>query len=106
MAVEAAGEKQAVDISLLDVREVCTFANYFVICSGESARQLQAICEEIEQSLKKQGVRVIHREGTSDSGWMLYDYGDVVIHVFAPEERNFYQFDELWHKATPIVRII
>ncbi len=94
------------DISLLDVRDVCTFASYFVICSGESARQLQAICGEIEQSLKKNGVRVIHHEGTSDSGWMLYDYGDVVVHVFAPAERDFYQFDELWHKGTPIVRIL
>jgi ribosome-associated protein len=94
------------DISLLDVRDVCTFASYFVICSGESARQLQAICDEIEQYLKKNGVRVIHREGTSDSGWMLYDYGDVVIHVFSQAERDFYQFDELWHKAIPIVRIL
>jgi ribosome-associated protein len=51
-------------------------------------------------------VRVIHHEGTSDSGWMLYDYGDVVVHVFSPAERDFYQFDELWHKAIPIVRIL
>jgi ribosome-associated protein len=95
-----------VDISLLDVRDVCTFASYFVICSGESARQLRAICDEIEHSLKKDGVRVINREGTSDSGWMLYDYGDVVVHVFAPAERDFYQFDELWHKGIPVVRIL
>jgi len=104
-AVEAAGDKQAVDISLLDVREVCTFASYFVICSGESGRQLQAICDEIEQSLKKRGVRTLHQEGTPASGWMLYDYGDVVMHVFAPAEREFYQFDELWHNGIPVVRI-
>lgn len=104
-AVEAAGEKQAGDISLLDVREVCTFASYFVICSGESGRQLQAIGDEIEQSLKKRGVRTLHQEGTPDSGWMLYDYGDVVVHVFSPEERDFYQFDELWHKGIAVLRV-
>lgn len=93
------------DISLLDVREVCTFASYFVICSGESGRQLQAIGDEIEESLKKRAVRILHQEGTQNSGWMLYDYGDVVIHIFDPAERDFYQFDELWHKGVPIVRI-
>ena len=67
---------------------------------------MQAICDTIEQSLKKDGVRVIHREGAPDSGWMLYDYGDVIIHVFSQAERDFYQFDELWHKGTPIVRIL
>ena len=77
-----------------------------MICSGESERQLQAICDEIELSLKKDNVRVIHREGAPDSGWMLYDYGDVVIHVFSVAEREFYQFDELWQKAVPVVRIL
>jgi len=103
--VEAAGEKLATDISLLDVRDVCTFASYFVICSGDSERQLNAIGEEIEQTLKKSGVRAIHVEGDPSSGWILYDYGDVIIHVFSPEERNFYQFDELWHKGKPVIRI-
>ncbi|MDP2919044.1 MAG: ribosome silencing factor [Dehalococcoidia bacterium] len=104
-AVEAAGEKQAADILLLDVREVCTFASYFVICSGESERQLKAIGEEVEQTLKKSGERILHEEGTADSGWMLYDYGDVVVHIFSPAERNYYQFDELWSKGKTIVRI-
>lgn len=104
-AVEAATEKQASDIVLLDVSKVCSFADYFVICSGESERQLKAIGEEIEHTLKRENVLPLHREGTSDSGWLLYDYGDILIHIFAPTKRSFYQLDELWNQATPIVRI-
>ena len=103
--MEAATEKQASDIVLLDVRKICSFADYFVVCSGDSERQLAAIGDEIEHTLKKEGVMPLHREGTSDSGWMLYDYGDVLIHVFSPAERAFYQLDELWNQAVPVVRI-
>ncbi|MDO8717180.1 MAG: ribosome silencing factor [Dehalococcoidales bacterium] len=104
-AVEAAGEKQAGNIALLDVREVCNFADYFVLCNGDSGRQVQAIYEEIEQVLKKAKELPNYREGTSDSGWMLLDYGDVVVHIFAPFERELYQLDELWKAATPVLRI-
>jgi ribosome-associated protein len=104
-AVEAATEKQASDIVLLDVSKLCSFADYFVICSGESERQLTAICDEIEHTLKKAGIMPLHHEGTADSGWILLDYGDVIIHVFAANERTFYQLDELWNQAVPVVRI-
>ena len=77
-----ASDKQASNIVLLDVRDLCSFADYFVICAGESQRQLRTIYDEIERSLKEQGVVPHHREGTSDSGWLLLDYGDVVIHIF------------------------
>jgi len=102
--VEIAGEKLATDISLLDVREICSFASYFVICSGESDRQLKAIAEDIEITLKKAGERVIHSEGETSS-WVLLDFGDVVVHIFSPAEREYYQFDELWNKAKPVLRI-
>jgi ribosome-associated protein len=104
-AVTAASEKQASDIVLLDVREVCSFASYFVICSGESERQISAIHDEIEQTLKKEGIRAHHREGTLDSGWMLLDFGDIIVHIFAPAERAFYRLDELWSQAVLVVRI-
>lgn len=104
-AVEAAGDKQAGDIILLDARKVCTFADYFVICSGESERQLKAISEEVEHVLKNEGVLPHHREGTLDSGWVLLDFGDVIIHIFAPLERQYYRLDELWSEAIPVVRI-
>ena len=104
-AIEAASEKQASDVVLLDVSKICSFADYFVICSGDSERQLAAIGDEIEQTLKKAGVRPIHFEGTASSGWLLYDYTDVLIHIFSPAERAFYQLDELWNQAVPVVRI-
>lgn len=104
-AVEIASEKQASDIVLLDTSKVCSFADYFVICSGESNRQIKTIYEEIEHLLKREGVLPHHHEGTVDSGWMLLDFGDVIVHVFAVYERELYQLDELWSEATPLLRI-
>ena len=103
--VEAASNKQAVDIVLLDTREVCSFADYFVICSGDSERQIQAIYDEVTHILKKEGIFPHHSEGTIDSGWLLLDFGDVIAHIFAPFEREYYQLDKLWSQAIPIVRI-
>ena len=104
-AVEAASNRQASDILLLDVRGICSFADYFVISSGESDRQLRAIYDEVEHILKKEGILPHHCEGALDSGWLLLDFGDVIVHIFAPVEREYYQLDELWSEATPIVRI-
>jgi ribosome-associated protein len=104
-AVAAASEKQANDIVLLNARNVCTFADYFVICSGEAARQTQAIHEEIEHALKKEGVKPHHREGTLDSGWLLLDYGDVIVHIFSAEQREYYRLDKLWDEAETVLRI-
>jgi len=103
--VEAASDKQASDIVLLDARRVCSFADYFVICTGDSERQIKTVYEEIEHMLKKEGVLPHHREGTIDSGWFLLDFGDVIVHIFAPAEREYYQLDELWSQAVPVVRI-
>lgn len=90
---------------MLDVTQICNFADYFVLSTGESSRQIVAISDEIEHSLKKDGVRPIHREGTADSGWMLLDYGDVIVHVLAPFERKFYNLEEMWAAARTLVRI-
>ena len=90
---------------LLDARGVCSFADYFVMCSAQSSRQIEAIYNEIMHSLKSEGLLPHHREGTVDSGWMLLDYGDVIVHIFAPTERDYYQLDELWSQASPVVRI-
>ena len=100
-----ASEKQATDILLLDTRDIATFADYFVICSGESEPQIRAIMEEVSHALKKEGVLPGHTEGTLDSGWVLLDYGDVVVHVFSKEERDYYQLDKLWSEATPVLKI-
>jgi len=104
-AVEAASEKQAIDIVLLDTRGVCSFADYFVICSGDSERQLKTIYEEIEHILKRGGILPHHHEGTVDSGWLLLDFGEVIVHIFASFEREYYQLDKLWSRANTIVRL-
>ncbi len=101
-----AGDKQASDIVLLDTRKVCSFADYFVICSGDSDRQIQAIHDEVEHVLKREGILPRHREGTLDSGWLLIDFGDVIVHIFAAFEREYYQLDKLWSQASTVVRIL
>ena len=104
-AAEAASDKLATDVVVLDVSQICSFADYFVICSGESNRQMRTIYEEIEHVLKREGVLPHHHEGRLDSGWLLIDYGDAVIHIFSPVERELYRLEELWKAATPVVRI-
>jgi ribosome-associated protein len=103
--VDAASDKQAGNIVLLDVRDVCSFTDYFVICSGESARQISTISDEIEKALKKAGVLPHHREGGTDSGWLLLDYTDVIVHIFGSVERDYYKLDELWQGAKTVLRI-
>ena len=103
--VAVASEKKATDIVLLDTRRVCSFADYFVMCSGESSKQIEAIRDEIGHTLKKEGILPHHYEGAVDSGWLLIDLRDVIVHIFAPIEREHYQLDQLWSQAAPIVRI-
>jgi ribosome-associated protein len=103
--VEVASDKQASNIVLLDVRDLCSFADYFVICTGDSQRQVRAILEDIELTLKKEGVLPHHHEGALDSGWILLDYGDVIVHIFSLEERDYYNLDGLWDKAIAVLRI-
>jgi len=104
-AAEAASAKKAVDIVLLDARKVCSFADYFVICSGESSRQIASIRDEVGHILKKEGILPHHCEGDVDSGWLLLDFDDVTVHIFAPLEREYYHLEELWSQTIPVVRI-
>jgi ribosome-associated protein len=103
--VELAEDKKAADIALLDLRELTTLADYFVICSGGSERQLGAIVGGIVEGLRAEGVRPIGREGRSTSHWMLLDFGSVVLHVFTPPERDFYQLERHWSAARTILRV-
>ncbi len=105
-AVELASEKQAEDIVMLDIRQLTGFADYFVILSAENRRQLQSLQEDIAKFLKDSGASLHHKEGTAESGWMLLDYSDVIIHLFGVEERSYYQLDELWSGAAQVVRIL
>ena len=102
---EIASEKQASDVLLLDVRRVCGFADFFVICNSETRRHAEALRQEIAKSLAQDGVKALHIEGDGDSGWVLMDYGDVIVHIFSRAERDYYQLDKLWEKATTVVRM-
>jgi ribosome-associated protein len=90
---------------MLDTRKICSFADYFVICSAGSSRQIEAIRQEISKTLKKDGVMPYHTEGIADSGWVLLDLGGVIAHIFSPEQREYYKLDDLWSNAIPVVRI-
>ncbi len=90
---------------MLDTRQVCSFADYFVICTGNSDRQIEAIWQAVDKVLRGRGVIPHHSEGTANSGWVLLDFGDVIVHIFAPSEREYYQLDRLWDKAIPVLRI-
>ena len=105
LALDAVESKKATQIVLLDVHEISVFTDYFLICNGESERQLKAIADGVSEALTKAGSKQIGREGTAESGWMLLDYGDLTIHVFAPEQRDFYQLEELWQAAKTVVKI-
>ena len=106
LIVEVASDKLAEDIVMLDLRQVASFADYFVIMSAESSRQIEALEEDISQTLKESQVRRFHREGTSASGWVLLDFSDVVVHIMGPEEREYYGLERLWSRAPQVVRVL
>lgn len=97
--VNAALEKKATDIVVLDMKGMVSYAEYFLICGGRSDRQVQAIAQAIEKELKKQGHRALGIEGLSQGRWVLLDYGDVIVHVFQESVRRFYDLEGLWIDA-------
>jgi ribosome-associated protein len=104
--VELAAGKKASDIVLLDVRGQTTMTDYFVICSGASDRQLGAIADGIVEGLRDDGVRPLSREGDAGSHWVLLDFGGVIVHVMSTPERDFYQLEKLWAKASLLLHIV
>jgi ribosome-associated protein len=98
-AARAAADKQAFDVTILDVAGLIVITDYFVICSGSSDRHVKTIVEEVEKALRDLGERPIRREGEADARWVLLDYVDAVVHVFAQEEREYYDLERLWSDA-------
>lgn len=98
-AVQAADEKKAQDMLVLRLSAITEFTDYFVICSGNSARQTKAIADEIIERLKTGGVRPLNTEGYNKAEWILIDYGAFVIHIFTDESRRFYDLERLWRDA-------
>ena len=103
--VELAEDKKAADIVLLDLGELTTLADAFVICSGGSERQISAIADGVVEGLREEGVRPIGREGTPELHWVLLDYGSVILHVFTPPEREYYQLERHWSGAKTVLRV-
>ena len=93
------------DIVLLDMDGVSLLADYFVLCNAESKPQFRAILEEVEKQANAAGGRRLHVEGEAESGWVLLDYSAVVVHIFDPELRAYYNLEQLWKKARLVVRI-
>jgi ribosome-associated protein len=98
-AVRAAQERKALDLSLLELKEVSSFTDFFLICSGSSTRHTQAICDGIIEQLKKSGLAPAHVEGYSQAEWILLDYLSFVVHIFLERARLFYDLERLWKKA-------
>ena len=104
--MDLASDKKASDIVLLRTSEVTTMADYFVIASGRSDRQVQALSQAIVDELRDEGIRPLGIEGQSSARWVLLDYGSVIVHLFAPEEREYYGLERLWSNATEVVRLV
>ena len=103
--VEAAEDKKASDIMLLDVRALTAVTDYFIICSGQSERQLGAIADGIAEAVKEDGTLPLGREGGANAHWVLLDFGAAIVHVMAPPEREFYQLEKLWADATLLLHV-
>lgn len=101
-AAKMADNKIAEDIEVYDVAELTSMTEYFVICTAGSESQMKAISDEIEENFKKDGIEPLHIEGYRSSSWVLYDYGDVIIHIFNKESRMFYSLERLWSDAKKI----
>jgi ribosome-associated protein len=103
--VALAEDKKAADILLLDLDGLTTLADAFVICSGGSERQLESIADGIVRGMRAEGIRPIGKEGLPASHWMLVDFGDVIVHIFTPPERDYYGLEKHWSEAKAILRV-
>ncbi|WBL34890.1 ribosome silencing factor [Tepidiforma flava] len=103
-AVDVLSEHKALDIALIDISRTATFTNYFVIATAQSPLQFDALVEYLERDLGPQGIPLRHREGSPESGWVLLDFGDIIVHLFTADQRAYYRLEELWGRTSPVVR--
>jgi len=101
-AVAAAEDRKALELKVLHLQQVSDFTDYFLICSGTSERQVQAIADAVQERLRANRVRPLHVEGYNRGQWVLLDYGDLVVHVFQEEQRRFYALERLWGDAPDV----
>ena len=105
LALDVASDKQAYDVVMLDIREVSDFTDFFVILTGNSSRHLSSLIDDIETALESRGAVLHHTEGSSDSGWVLMDFGDLIVHLFRDQERDYYDIEDAWPRGTEVIRI-
>ncbi|MCZ2126256.1 MAG: ribosome silencing factor [Anaerolineales bacterium] len=103
--MDALEDKKGENIVLLDIQNVAPFADYFVICTGSSDRMLDALAEGAIDSIREKYRKKPRRQGTASTGWVLVDYGDIVVHLFSPDQRDFYQIEELWSDGKILLRL-
>ena len=106
LAVSTALEKKAEDVVLLDISSVSIMADFFMICTVRTDTHARAVRDAVTQALEQAGLRMRRREGSDASGWVLLDWGDIVVHIFGPSEREFYSLEKLWGDARVIARVI
>jgi ribosome silencing factor RsfS/YbeB/iojap len=103
LAVRAAESKKATDIKVLDLRGVTSFADFFVITTGSNSRQVQAIADEVGLQMKQKAREMpLSLEGYEQAEWVLMDYGDLLVHIFSPKAREYYDLERLWRSAKPV----
>ena len=103
--VDVLEEKKGENITIIDIEEIADFAEYFVICSGTSNRMIQSLLDSAKDVVKKEHKISARIEGTSQDGWMLADFGDVILHVFSPAQRDYYRLEELWSKGKVLLHL-
>jgi len=101
-AAEAVLDKKAEKVKILDVRNCCSFTDYFLICSAVSDRQVKAIADNVLQTLKTSSLSPLSSEGYSEGRWVVIDYGELIVHIFMDALRDYYRLDELWAQALPV----
>lgn len=103
-AIDVLSDRQALDIALLDISKTSTFTDFFVIATAQSPLHFNALADHLERELAKDGIDLRHKEGSAQSGWQLLDFGDLIVHVFTPEKREYYRLEELWGRTAQVVR--
>jgi ribosome-associated protein len=103
--VDVLEEKKGEQILLLDIHEIATFTDYFVFCNGTSDRMLNSLAEAVAENAHKKFQLEVRIEGRAEDGWMLVDLGDVIVHLFSPDQREYYQLETLWHRGKILLRL-
>lgn len=101
-AYKGLDDKLAKDIKVLDIREISPIADYFVIASGSNSNQIKAMADSVEEALYKSGFRLNHSEGMQTGSWILLDFGDIIVHLFNDEDREFYSLERIWGDAKEV----